>query len=110
MYELGETIIRNLKYLIVRLNQIEGVRANPFGRYNFQEVLVDFNDSGKCAADINKALLSCRIFGGKDLSREFPQLGQCALYCVSELTTQAEMDKLVNAIAHIVKEGQAWDI
>ena len=110
MYELGETIMRNLKYLIERLNQIEGVRANPFGRYNFQEVLVDFNDSGKCAADINKALLSCRIFGGKDLSREFPQLGQCALYCVSELTTQAEMDKLVNAIAHIVKEGQAGDI
>lgn len=105
MYELGETIMQNLQYLTLRLNEIEGVRANPFGGSNFQEVIVDFNASGKCVAEINAALLKHRIFGGKDLSKEFPELGQCALYCVSELTTQAEMDELVNAVSQIVKEG-----
>lgn len=110
MYELGETIVQNLQYLIRRLDEIEGVKANPFGGSNFQEVLVDFNASGKRVADINTALLKHRIFGGKDLSREFPELGQCALYCVSELTSQDEMDRLVSAVARIVKEGQVWDV
>ncbi len=105
MYELGETIVQNLQYLIRRLDEIEGVKANPFGGSNFQEVVVDFNASGKRVADINAALLKHRIFGGKDLSREFTELGQCALYCVSELTSQDEMDKLVSAVARILKEG-----
>lgn len=105
MYELGETIVQNIQYLTVRLNEIEGVRANPFGQSNFQEVIVDFNASGKSAAEINAELLKHRIFGGKDLSREFPKLGQCALYCVSELTSQTDMDALVSAVSQIVKEG-----
>ncbi len=103
MYELGETILLNLNYLTLRLNELKGVKANPFGRSNFQEVLVDFNDSGKTAGEINGALLEHRIFGGKDLSREFPGLGQCALYCVSELTTQGEMDALVDALGQILR-------
>lgn len=106
MYELGETIIQNLKYLEMRLGEIEGVKANPFGRSNFQEVLVDFSGTGKSVADINKALLEYGIFGGKDVSREFPWLGQCGLYCVSELTSQAEMDALLNALRKIIGERE----
>ena len=104
MYELGEAIIQNLKYLTVRLNEIEGVRANPFGGSNFQEVLVDFSETRKSVADVNKKLLEYGIFGGKDVSREFPWLGACGLYCVSELTTQAEMDALADALRRIVTE------
>lgn len=102
MYEMGESILQNLKYLTMRLDEIDGVKANPFGRSNFQEVLVDFHASGKSVAEINRELLKYRIFGGKDLSREFPELGQCALYCVSELTTQEEMDTLVDALREIL--------
>lgn len=102
MYELGETILQNLRYLTVRLDAIEGVKANPFGRSNFQEVLVDFRASGKTVAEINQALLKYQIFGGKDISREFPELGQCALYCVSELTAQEEMDALADALEEIL--------
>lgn len=102
MYELGETIIRNLQYLIVQLNKIKGVRANPFGGSNFQEVLICFSETGKSVAEINKGLLEYGIFGGKDVSHEFPQLGQCGLYCVSELTAQAEMDALADAIREIL--------
>lgn len=102
MYELGETIIQNLRYLTVKLDEIEGVRANPFGGSNFQEVLVDFTGTGKSAAEVNRALLEYGIFGGKDVSREFPWLGQCALYCVSELTTKAQMDALAEAVRDIL--------
>ena len=48
-------------------------------------------------AEINRALRAHGIFGGKDLSRDFPELGQSALYCVTEVHTQADIDRLVDA-------------
>ena len=53
--------------------------------------------------EINKELLKENIFGGKDLSHDFPELGQCALYCVSEITTLEEMEHLRDALKRIVK-------
>jgi glycine dehydrogenase subunit 1 len=50
-------------------------------------------------AQINAALRARGIFGGGDLSRSFPQLGQCALYCVTEVHAQADIDRLVEALA-----------
>jgi glycine dehydrogenase subunit 1 len=43
------------------------------------------------------------VFGGKDLSVDFPTLGQSALYCVTEVHTQADIDMLVNAIQEAVQ-------
>ena len=44
------------------------------------------------------ALRARGIFGGKDLSRDFPELGQSALYCVTEVHTQADVDRLADAL------------
>ncbi len=46
---------------------------------------MNFDATGKTVALINKALRTEGIFGGKDLSGEFPALGQSALYCVTEI-------------------------
>ena len=43
------------------------------------------------------------IFGGKDLSEEFPELGQSALYCVTEVHLKEDIDTLVNAIRKIIE-------
>ena len=48
------------------------------------------------------ALRERGIFGGQDLSRDFPGLGQAALYCVTEVHTQADLDRLVAAVAEVV--------
>jgi glycine dehydrogenase subunit 1 len=53
-------------------------------------------------AQINGALLARGIFGGKDLSREFPELGQSALYCVTEVQTKADIDRLVTTLREVV--------
>jgi glycine dehydrogenase subunit 1 len=42
------------------------------------------------------------IFGGKNLSREFPEFGQSALYCVTETHTRDDIDRLVAALKEIV--------
>lgn len=103
MYELGETILQNTRYAIHELSKIEGVRANLFGGANFQEFVVNFDETGKTVEEINKALLDYHIFGGKDLSKDFPQFSQSALYCVSELTTEQEIRQLTDALTKIVR-------
>ena len=52
--------------------------------------------------EINSELRNRKIFGGKDVSKEIPELGQCALYCVTEIHTDEDIDKLVNNLKEIV--------
>lgn len=103
MYELGETILQKTSYAIRRLSELKGVTANLFGGANFQEFVVNFNRTGKTVYEINRELLAHRIFGGKDLSKDFPQYGQSALYCISELTTEEEIEKLRTALTAITE-------
>ena len=103
MYELGETIIQNVNYAIGKLSEVPGIRANVFKNSNFQEFVVDFTKTGKTVQEINKALLGEKIFGGKDLSKDFPWLGQSALYCVSELTTADDIEHLAEVLQRIVR-------
>ncbi|BCL61488.1 glycine dehydrogenase [Desulfomarina profundi] len=102
MKELGQTILQKNQYAIAEIDQIAGVRGSRFTSQGFKEFVVDFNDTGKSVAEINKRLLGNKIFGGKDLSRDFPTLGQCALFCVTEIHTREEIDSLVQAITRIV--------
>ena len=64
--------------------------------------MVDFNDSSKTVAEINQGLLAKHIFGGKDLSKDFPHLGQCALYCVTEMHTKENIDVLVEELTCLI--------
>ena len=63
--------------------------------------MVDFGASGRTVADVNRALLERGIFGGRDLSRDVPALGECALYCVTELHSKADLDRLCSALAEV---------
>jgi glycine dehydrogenase subunit 1 len=101
MAELGQTIIQNALYAVERLSRIKNIRGSHFQSIGFKEFVVDFNDTGKQVADINDALLARGIFGGKNLSMDFPLLGQSALYCVTEIHTRQDIDCLVAALAEI---------
>ena len=45
------------------------------------------------------------MVGGKDLSGEYPQFGQSALYCVTEAHTLDDIERLIAALNDIVKGG-----
>lgn len=64
---------------------------------------MDFNGTGKTVKDINAALLQKGIFGGKDLSGEYPELGQCALYCVTEIHSAEDIERLYKAMEEVVR-------
>ncbi|MFZ5917922.1 MAG: aminomethyl-transferring glycine dehydrogenase subunit GcvPA [Chloroflexota bacterium] len=100
--ELGEGIMARACYAMQRLDAIAGVRAPLFDAPHFGEFVADFNATGRTVAEINDALLARGIFGGADLSREFPALGQSALYCVTEIHSQADIDRLAATLVEVV--------
>ncbi len=105
MRELGRTIMQRSQYTMRKLSEIDGVEAPLFESPHFKEFVVDFNKSGMRVKDINKALLKYNIFGGKDLSAEFSELENCALYCVTEIHTKEDIDYFVHALADCLHRG-----
>ncbi len=99
--ELGELILQQSHYAARAIGRIKGVRI-LFPNGFFKEFVVNFDRAGKTVAQINRALRRRGIFGGKDLSAEFPGFGQSALYCVTEVHTKADIDRLVAALKEIV--------
>lgn len=103
MAEIGETIMQLSRYAAMQIATIQGVRAPLFGAPCFKEFVVSFDGTGKTVADVNAALLAQGIFGGKDLSSEFPELGNSALYCITEVHNKADIDRLVAAVREAVQ-------
>jgi glycine dehydrogenase subunit 1 len=101
--ELGEGIMGRTRYAMAKLDQIEGVSAPAFQAPHFREFVVKFDGTGRTVAEINAALLERGIFGGKDLTAEFPELGQSALCCVTEVHTQADIDRLAAALREVIQ-------
>jgi glycine dehydrogenase subunit 1 len=102
MAELGETCMRLARYAAGRLSSIPGVRASRFSGVPFKEFAVDFSGTGRTVAEINAALLEQGIFGGADLSGQFPELGQSALYCVTEVLTRDDIDRLADTLRGVL--------
>jgi glycine dehydrogenase subunit 1 len=94
--DIGELILQRSNYAARSLGAIEGVGVSFSGF--FKEFVVNFDRSGRTVADLNAALRGRGIFGGKDLSADFPELGQSALYCVTEVHSQTDIDRLTEAL------------
>ncbi len=100
--EVGELIISRAHYAANALGKIKKVKILSAGGF-FKEFVVNFDKTGKTVAEINERLRKKhQIFGGKDLSAELPELGQSALYCVTEIHTQDDVDRLGEAIQEAV--------
>jgi glycine dehydrogenase subunit 1 len=101
--EIGEVIMQRSHYAAMQLATINGVQSPMFDGPYFREFVVNFDSTGKTVSEINIALLAQGVFGGKDLNQEYPELGNSALFCVTELHRQADIDRLVAAVREIVK-------
>lgn len=98
--ELGALILARSRYAATRLAEVPGVSVR--WPWFFKEFVLDFNETGRTVAEINVALRERGIFGGGDLSLSHPQLGQAALYCVTEVHTQHDIDRLVTALTGVL--------
>jgi glycine dehydrogenase subunit 1 len=91
--EVGELILLRSHYAARLLDGLDGVRVRwPQGF--FKELVVDFD---RPVAEVNRGLLARGIFGGHAL----PALGNAALYCVTEVHTEADVERLADALRQV---------
>ncbi|KON30363.1 glycine dehydrogenase [miscellaneous Crenarchaeota group-15 archaeon DG-45] len=100
MREVGEVIMERSHYAAGLLSEVEGVEVVFSPRF-FKEFVVNFG-TDKPVRDINEELLGHKIFGGKDISGEFPELGNSALYCVTEVHSKEDVERLAGALEEVV--------
>jgi glycine dehydrogenase subunit 1 len=103
--QLAETIALRANYAIELLSKIRGIRTPIFKSAHFKEFTVNFDETGLKAADVNRKLLHAQVHGGKDISKEFPELGQTSLYCVTETHSKEEIERLRDALEEVLGEG-----
>lgn len=95
--------MQRCRYAMGKLDELPKVNV-PFKKMpHFTEFVMDFSKSGKTVAEVNQALLDCDIFGGVDLSESFPSLGGSAIFCVTEVHTKDDIDRLVSALEEVLK-------
>lgn len=95
MRRVAELCYHRAHYAATRIAQLPGYEALDRGPF-FKEFVV------RCprpAAEINASLRERGIIGGYDLRRDYPQLGDAMLLCVTEMNSKAEIDGLVEALA-----------
>lgn len=102
MRELGELILQRANYAARELAAIDGV-ALRFSGPLFKEFVLDYAGTGKSVAAINEGLRRHGIFGGRGLGDLGGDLGSdfetCALTCVTEIHSQADIDRFAEALA-----------
>jgi glycine dehydrogenase subunit 1 len=100
---LCATILDRTRYAMNRLEKIRGISAPGFDAFHFMEFVVNFNTTGRKVAQINSELLKAGIQGGLDLSGYFPELGQSALYCFTEVHSHQDIDMLADKLQRILE-------
>ena len=101
--EIGETIIQRAHYAINVLSDLPGVKV-LFPENAFKEFVINFDGTGKTVKDLNKALMDYQIFGGIDLSEDFLEWGRSALYCVTEIHSKEDIDKLAECLKEVIEK------
>jgi glycine dehydrogenase subunit 1 len=92
--QLFETILVKTSYAIKMLSEIPGVVVPRFTSPHYQEFVASFQGSKGTLARLNKSLLTNGVHGGKSLIKDFPELGESALFCVTEIHSTEAIDKL----------------
>ena len=102
MKEIGEGILYRSQYAKQEMSTLANVSTAVFQAPQFKEFVVNFDKTGKTVAEINNSLLERNIFGGKDISHDFPWLGESALYCFTEVHTKEDIDQLVSTLEEVL--------
>ena len=96
--ELGETIICKTNYAVKLLSRVRGLRTPIFQSTHFKEFTVNFDEAGLSVDEVNERLLHRRIHGGKNISKDFPEMGETALYCITEVHSKEQINSLAEAL------------
>jgi len=95
MRDLSEIIMKKAKYAQKKIGELPGVRAPIFNSFHFKEFTVNFQY--KTLKEVNASLHAKGIEAGIPLNGDF-DLGETALYCVTEAHSKKDIDLLVSTL------------
>lgn len=90
--ELAEINIQKAGYALNKLKEagFQQVFNSPF----YNEFVVKCEDAKRA----NELLLKKKIVGGLELERFYPELKNCLLFCVTEMNSKEEIDRMVRTL------------
>jgi glycine dehydrogenase subunit 1 len=97
--ELSWQNIQKANYALDKIKQIQGVKSKFKGTC-FNEFVLEFE---KPWTDIDRYLLEKGIIAGFSVVEDFPDLGNCALLCVTESHKKEDIDRLVDFVGEACK-------
>jgi glycine dehydrogenase subunit 1 len=99
MRELAYQNIQKANYALDKLCSIKGIRRKFSGPV-FNEFVLEFE--GGCEK-IESHLLRNGVVGGLALGPDYPGLGACALFCVTEVHSKDDIDRLAGLVAEAAR-------
>ena len=79
-------------------NKLKGLGITPlFTNPFYNEFVIRFDNIKR----VNEWLLSNHIIGGIDLGRFYPELKNCGLFCVTEIHSKEDIDRLVEELKEV---------
>ncbi|HEY7782582.1 MAG TPA: aminomethyl-transferring glycine dehydrogenase subunit GcvPA [Ktedonobacterales bacterium] len=99
-HDVGALCLRKAHYAQSRISAVPGF-APLFARPFFDEFAVR---TPLPAEQVNAQLREQGIIGGYELGRDYPELGEALLFCVTEARTRDDIDNLVSALEEIVSQ------
>jgi len=78
------------------------VRAPIFNSFHFKEFTVNFQH--KSVDEVNRELRANGMQAGIPLTKQFPDLGETSLFCVTEVHSKKDIDSLVSILKEALEE------
>ena len=94
--ELAEHNLAKASYAAETLSAQPGAKLLFTGAPRFNEFVLE---TAEAPAQWSQRLLDAKIVGGIDLSRWYPELRNCTLWCATEIITRAQIDAAAQALA-----------
>jgi len=104
MKRLGEVILSKTYYAMKELSRIKGIKVPVMRAPHFKEFTVNFDGTGKQLREIESVLLEREIQIGALLTDSFPELGQTAVFSVTEAHSKEDIDRLCSVLAEVLED------
>src|SRR6266704_1412605 len=103
LHDLFESILVKTRYTIKRLQEIPKASVPRFDAQHYQEFVVTFKRARGITSRINRKLLLAGMHGGKSLVKDFPELGESSLLCVTEINTGEAIDRFSGLMTKLLR-------
>src|SRR6266567_1289928 len=103
LHDLFESILVKTRYTIKRLQEIPKASVPRFDAQHYQEFVVTFKRARGITSRINRKLLLAGTHGGKSLVKDFPELGESSLLCVTEINTGEAIDRFSGVMTKLLR-------